>query len=403
VVLGSVFSFLVILTILGALMTVLPFRAFRKSSLYVRFAIVMVLMTVLATSFAVPPLIQALADRPHSFVRFLPTVWFLALCRSLLGRADPSLSALSLTALAATCIALVCAIGSYAFSYHRCYRRGSETMASLSSGGGAVAPGIFAVLDRIILRSPFERACFRFTIKALARGANQALVLGWFVGLGIVIASQTLFTAISATAHVIDRFPSAEILSIPLTLAYFLILGLRCAFGIPVALRANWLFRFTVNPETRECPVLARNVIFAFLLPALILICFPGYACFWGWQTSLVHTTIVAAMCILLTEISVMGLRKIPFTSSVPTFKSHAIAATLISMLGFFAFSTFTATGERWALDHPLRFLVFAPLLPGAWLALREWRKSLTYLDKRIIFEEKSSPAVEVMNLSYGP
>jgi len=37
------------------------------------------------------------------------------------------------------------------------------------------------------------------------------------------------------------------------------------------------------------------------------------------------------------------------------------------------------------------------------WLALREWRRSLTYLDKQIIFEEKSSPAVEVMNLTYGP
>jgi hypothetical protein len=61
------------------------------------------------------------------------------------------------------------------------------------------------------------------------------------------------------------------------------------------------------------------------------------------------------------------------------------------------------ATVERWALDDPVPFLVFALFFPGVWLALREWQRSLTYLDKQIIFEEKLSPAVEGMNLTYGP
>jgi len=402
VVLGSIFGFLMVLGILGALMTLLPFRAFRKSSLYVRFAIIIFLMAVLSTSFAVPTLIHGLAEHPHSFLRLLPTVWFLALCQSLLGRADPVLYSLGRTALAATCIALVCAIAAYAFSYRRCFTRSFETMVSLPTGGGAIAPRLFALLDRLILRSPFERASFRFTIRALVRGPNQALVLGWFAGLGIVIASQTLFAAVSAPSRTIEHFPSAEILGVPLALAYFLILGLRCAFDVPAALRANWLFRLTVDPETRECTPLARKVIFAFLSP-LILICAPLYAYFWGWRTSLIHTAIVTAMCILLTEISLMRFRKVPFTCSMPAFKSHAIAAILFYIFGFFTFSAFTATAERWALDDPIRFVVFALFFPGAWLALREWLRNLTFLDKRIIFEEKSSPAVEGMNLTNGP
>jgi hypothetical protein len=212
-----------------------------------------------------------------------------------------------------------------------------------------------------------------------------------------------LFAAISAPPHVIERFPSAEILGVPLALAYFLILGLRCAFDVPVSLRANWLFRLTVNPETSECIPLARKVIFAFLAPALILICFPLYGRFWGWQVSLIHTAIVAAMCVILVESSLMRFRKIPFTCSAPTFKSHAIVAILIYVVGFFAFSVFPASVERWAFDEPVRFLAFVPLLAGAWLALREWRRSLSPLDTRIIFEEKSLPAVEAMNLTYGP
>jgi hypothetical protein len=403
VVLGSIFGFLVVLAILGALMTILPFRVFRKSSLYVRFAIITILMTVLSTSFAVPPMIQTLAENPHSFLMLLPTVWFLALCQSLLGRADPLLYSLGWTALAATCIAFVCAIGGYAFSYHRCFTRSSETIVSLPAGGGAVAPRLFALLDRLILRSPLERASFRFTIRALVRGPNQALVMGWFAGLGIVIASETLFAPVSVPSRVAEHLPSAEILSIPLTLIYFLVLGLRCAFDIPATLRANWLFRLMINPETRECIPLARKVIFAFLFPALILVCFPAYAYFWGWRTSLIHTVIAAAMCIMLTEISLMRFRKVPFTCSVSVFKSHAIVAILLYILGFFAFSAFTATAERWAFGDPMRFLVFAFFFAGAYLALRQWRRSLTDLDKQIIFEEVPSPTVERMNLTYGP
>jgi hypothetical protein len=402
VVLGSIFGFLAVLAILGTLMTILPFRTFRKSSQYVRFAIILVLMTALSTSFAVPPMIHALAEDRHSLLRLLPTVWFLALFQSLLGGADTVLTSLGRTALAATCIGLVCAIGSYAFSYRRCFTRSSETMVSLPAGGGAIAPRLFASLDRLILRSSFERASFRFTMKALVRGPTQSLVLGWFAGLGIVIASQTLFAAVSAPSHKIEHFPSAEILGVPLTLAYFLILGVRCAFDIPATLRANWLFRLTIDPETRECTPLTRKVVFVFLFPALILICFPLYAYFWGWRTSLIHTVIVAAMCVMLTEISLMRFRKIPFTCSVPVFKNHAIVAILFYILSFFAFSAFTATTERWAFDDPMRFLVFVFFFPGVWLALREWRRSLTYLDKRIIFEEKSSPTVERMNLTYG-
>jgi hypothetical protein len=403
VVLGSIFGFLVVLAILGVLMTILPFRAFRKSSLYVRFAIILFLMTILSTSFAVPPMIHTLADQPYSFLRLLPTVWFLALCQSMLGREDPLLYSLGWTALAATCLALVCAIGAYAFGYRRCFSRSSETMVSLPAGGGAIAPRLFVLLDRLILHSSFERASFRFTMRALVRGPNQALALCWFAGLGIVIASQTLFAAVSAPSHAIERFPSAGVLGVPLTLAYFLILGLRCAFDIPATLRANWLFRLTINPETRECTPLARKVIFAFLFPSLILICFPLYAHYWGWRTSLIHTVIVAAMCITLTEIFVMRFRKVPFTCSMPTFKSHAIVAILVYIFGFFVFTAFAASAERWAFDAPIRFLTFVLFFPGVWLALREWRRSLTYLDKQIIFEEKSSPAVEVMNLTYGP
>jgi hypothetical protein len=321
----------------------------------------------------------------------------------MLGRTTPALAGLARFALEATAIALVVAIAAYGFSYRRCFTRSAETIDALPAGGGAFVPWIFRVLDRLVFRTPFQRAGFRFTMKTFARSDSQALVLGWFAGLGIVAASQTLFFALSARAHEINHVPSAAILSVPLTLGYFLIFGLRCAFEVPVAVRANWMFRVTVDPDTHECATLARKIILLFLLPALLLICFPVYAHFRGWQLALTHTAIVTAMCLLLIEILLIPFRKIPFTCQMPSFRSHSIAAVAIFILGFFVFSSLTSAGEQWALEDPFRFVLFIPLLPAAAFAIWKWRQGMIHMDKKITFEDQLAPAVEVaMNLDLG-
>jgi hypothetical protein len=397
--LASIFSFLAVLTSLGILISVLPFHIFRKCSLYIRCAIVAFLLTILSTSSAVPPKIHALSENSSGWLRLFPPVWFVSLNQSILGRANSAISALGDRAWIATGVVLILAVFGYGLGYRRCFTHSAETIAMLPAAGGAVARRFFRVLDRMVFRSPFERASFRFTVKALVRGESQALVLGWFGGLGIVIACQTLFAAITSPLRSTDAIPSAEILSIPLTLGYFLILGLRCSFDVPVALRANWLFRLAVDRESEECVPFARKMIFVFLFPALFFFCLPLYSHFWGWKVGLVHTVVVTVMCVLFAEFLLMKFRKIPFTCSLPNFKSHSIVVILIYVIGFFAFSIFTATAERWAFVDQIRFLVFIPVAICMWLGLRYWRHSLTYLDTRIIFDETTPSAVETMDL----
>jgi hypothetical protein len=399
-VLASIFSFLSVLTALGALISILPFHVFQKCSLYIRCAIVAIILAGLSVSSAVPPMIHTLARHSDAPLKLLPSVWFVSLNQSMLGRPNLALSSLGERALTATEVALFLAIGAYALGYRRCFTYSAETIARLPSGEGAIVGRIFNVLNRLVFRSPFERASFRFTMKALARGENQALVLGWFGGLGIVIASQTLFAAVTSPAGPTDRIPSAAVLSVPLTLGYFLILGLCCSFDVPVALRANWLFRLAVAAESEECRPFARKMIFVFLFPALLLCSLPLYAYFWSWKVSLIHTAVVAAMCILFAEFLLTKFRKIPFTCSMPPFKSHSIVAILGYVMGFFVFSASASMAEHWALVEPARFLAFVPLLAGVSLGLRQWRQSLTYLDTRVIFEEPSSSEVETMDLS---
>jgi len=400
--LASVFGFLAVLASLGILISVLPFHVFRKFSLYLRCAIVALLLTILSTSSAVPPKIHVLSENPNGWLRLFPPVWFASLNQSMLGRANPAISALGERAWIATGVLLIVAVFAYGLGYRRCFINSAETIAMLPAGEGAVAGRFFRVLDRMVFRSPFERASFRFTVKALVRGESQALVLGWFAGLGIVIACQTLFAAITSPLRSTDLIPSAAILSVPLTLGYFLILGLSCSFDVPVALLANWLFQLTVDRESQECVPLARKMIFVFLLPASVFFCLPLYARFWGWEVGLVHTAVVTVMCVLFAEFLLVKFRKIPFTCSLPNFKSHSIVVILFYVIGFFAFSIVTATAEHWAFADQIRFLVFIPVVICVWLGLRYSRQSLTYLDKRIIFEEISPSALETMDLGSG-
>lgn len=401
-VLASAFSFLAVLTTLGVLISVLPFHIFRRLSLYIRCAIVAFLLAILSTSSAIPPKIGALSEASDDWLKLFPPVWFVSLNQSMLGRANPAISTLGHRAWEATGLVFVLAIFAYGLGYRRCFTSSVEASAMLPAGEGAVTRRFFKVLNRMVFRSPFERASFRFTVKALVRGENQALVLGWFGGLGIVIASQTLFAAITSPLRTTDGVPSSELLSIPLTLGYFLILGLRCSFDVPVALRANWLFRLTVDRESQECLPLARKMILVFLLPALLFGCLPLYAHFWGWRVGLIHTAVVTGMCLLFVNVLLATFRKIPFTCSLPNFKSHSIVVILIYTIGFFAFSMFTATAEQWAFADQIRFVVFIPPAICAWLGLRYWGQSLTYLDTRIIFDETAPSAVETMGLDSG-
>jgi hypothetical protein len=400
VVLASFFSFFVVLAVLGLLAGILPYRLFRRCSVYIRCGMIVFLMAILSTSFTMVNLVEHLSGPARPLVQLLSPVWFLGLCQHLRGIADPAFARLSRVALAGSIAAVVLAFAAYAFSYRRCFTDSAEVIPNFTAGRGATRPWRLPWFDGVVLRSPFERACFRFTMKTLLRSENHMLVLGGFTGLGIVLASQTLFEA--ARVKSTNAVPSVDLLSVPLIVAYFLLLGLRFSFEIPVALRANWIFRTTVNPGTNECVPLARKVMLTFVVPLLLLVCLPAYTAVHGWRVGLTHTAVVAALCFLLIKILLVRFRKIPFTCSMATFKSSALAAVLFYIIGFAAFTSWTATAERWALEDPLWYVPFGIVLGVIWLILERYREEMTYLDRQLIFEERAESAVEVLDLTFS-
>ena len=391
VMLASLFAFLTCFSLMSALMTLLPYRLFRRVSQAVRVLIVVALVVLFATSYAVPGWVRHLDA--HPFVALLPPVWYLALYQTIQGHAPPALAAISVLAMRAILIALGSALFLSALSYRRCFMRISE-----SSDGPLLrrrilrVPAVFSLLP-----SYFQRACSGFTLRALVRSEQHAIFFGGFAGLGLVAAAET---ALSAASQPKPAIPDADMLSIPLTLAYFVICGLRFVFEMPLELDANWMFQVVLDPEKHESAAVARNVT---LFVVVALIAAPAMVVFtalWNWRTAALQTIYFVGLSLLLTESLLVGFRKIPFTCSFPPFRHHVVMLVLLGIVGYSFFSGNGSQIEHWMMVQPLRFLWLVPSAAAAYDILRRFRNEIAPIDAGLIYRDQPKAGVTTLDLS---
>src|SRR5215469_12886512 len=95
VVLSGIFSFLAVFALLGLLMALLPPRHLRRVSAYARGMVVVYLVTVLCTSFAIPDSLRRVRGPAPSWTLLFPSCWFVSLCQLLRGRANPAMAELA--------------------------------------------------------------------------------------------------------------------------------------------------------------------------------------------------------------------------------------------------------------------------------------------------------------------
>jgi hypothetical protein len=399
VLLASIFSFFLVFFTIGMLMVVLPYRAFRKISLYLRSAMMGALIALLATSFVVPSLLN---HTPKNLVRFLPPTWFLGLCQLLRGRASPALALLGYQALIGLAITVVGALVAYAISYYTSFKRIPETSDIISANQGTGLSWFFRLLDQTVLISKFQRGGYRFAMKTLMRSEHHGLVLGAFFGLGIVTASQFLFAAFRGKEVQAGHLPSFEILAVPLVLSYCMIVGIRLAFELPAELRANWIFRLSLDKSKHECIPLAVKIMLTFIVPWVLGILFPVYGYLWGWRVGLLQSIVVTLWSLLLGEFLLLKFRKVPFTCSYPPFRNSALVMALSYVLGFFVFVILTSKLEHWALVNPAAMVCFVVFPLTTWYVLSRLRQDIPAVDKELIFEENAGTGFELLDLKRG-
>lgn len=397
VLLASLFVSFALFALIGTLMVLLPDSVFRRISIYVRVLVVIVLLGLLCSTFAVAPLLSTLHAGGPSFLRWLPPVWFLGMSRMILGKADAAMAQMGAIGLWAVIAVAILAPLVYVLSYYRYFIRIPET---LDTTLRSRAPRILfpmRLMDLFVLRSAYERATYRFAMKTLLRNDRHSLIFGGFAGLGIVIASQTLLSAVNQKS---GGSPSAALISVPFTLAYFLICGLRFVFDLPAELRANWVHRVILDSEQQAPADAARKVILTFVLPWILLVCMPLDVCYWGWAVGSALTTVLVAGCYLLADGLLRRFAKIPFACAYPAWSQNATVIVLFYVLGLWVFSSILPSLEHALLVKSVWYLWGLVLvLLVARLALRKLRDD-DPRSKILVFEEAPDTPFELLNLS---
>ncbi len=375
-------------------MALLPAALLRRVSHAVRFLVATVLLALIASSFTVPYLLTQVPVPTAHKIALLPPVSFLGLARTIwLQGTDPFAAEISRAALSAVGVTLLIAFVAYALSFRRSFIRIPEMADAGPLPRLRRSFLLLAPLHKAIIRTAPQRACYHFVARTLLRSDGHLQILLGFAALGLVLSAETLSSASSLHSLVTGQAPSAEFLSVPFILAYCVIVGIRFAFELPADLRANWIFRFWLDPGQQDARPIARRVLLLFSLPWLVPAAFLSVLFFWGWTTALLHSAILIVCTILLVETVLIRFRKIPFTCSYPPFQSHSGLIFVAYLFGFFLFTDYLPQMEHWSILSPWQAIWFVPLLAAALFALRQYRKQMLDMDKHLIFEEPSPSA----------
>jgi len=392
--LASLFTFFLVFTVLGILSTVLPRRAFQATSSWVRGIMVVAFLMLLPGGEAAAVLLRQLALKPDSPLRWLPPVWFLGLYQSLQHRATPFLAEAGRFVLPATAVLFICVLAVYTLSYRRYFRAILESPRRRAGFRGfRLVP---ALLDLFGTGARgFERACHSFAARALLRNETHRLCLAVALGLGWLLEFQSMVEFTGGPR------PSAALLEGPLIAAYLLALALRLALEIPASLPSNWIYRSLVDPLGNQTLGVARRLMLAFLVPAVLL---PSAAYFWwrlGWRAALLEGGCSLGLSLCLMEALLSGYRKVPLTCPVPGVQQSFLVLCITQFLAFEAFTQIGAVLERWGFDNPLRFIWLAAAMLAAWAwRRRRQRHALEAGEAELGITFDSAPPPDVVRLN---
>jgi len=395
---GNAFVFLSLIAVQGLLMNFLGPGAFRKASRLVQFLLLISLLTV----FFLMPIVsfEKLRQNPRMLEVF-PPAWFLGLYETLLLGRTPEFASLARQALGALGLAGLGFIIAYLASYKRQVRRILEGERIGARGSARWRESLGLLMQRIIFRSPGERAVFNFILRTLLNSEKHRVYLGAYFGVGMAFVAMGVITVFARHGYGAIHGLHIELLSIPLVLTFFTLVGMRVVFALPSQLGANWIFRLTEQKERQPYLAGVQRAMFLLGVMPILFVVAPLCIGAWGWRTAGLHMIFVVILAFLLREALIFRLNKIPFTCTYLPGKANL---KLMFFPYLFAFTTYAytmTTLERWLMQKPILFTAFAFtafLVLAASIACRN-RK----LSRRGSFVYDVSPlqVAEPLNLSH--
>jgi hypothetical protein len=295
----------------------------------------------------------------------------------------------------------VTAVALFVGTHGRLIRRAIEARdAGSSSRAGR---SLLQRAARLLSPNAVSRAVFELTLRTLLRSRSHRLLVAMNVGIALALIVSALVPLAMRRGLAGFGQPVVEILSAPLVVIFFLLIGIRFAIALPVEPRANWIVRLH-EPSSRAAVingVRSALLLIGVLPPAIVAGC--AGATLWGPWLAVKHGIFCIAMGWLLVEIVLIRLAKIPFTCTY--FPGRSRVATFWPFY-LTAFITYTYTAAAWeaeALSQPTAFANTLLVLAIAVMVLTILRhRYLLALPGLRFIEEDPATLFEGFHLSEG-
>jgi hypothetical protein len=298
-------------------------------------------------------------------MRLLPSVWFVRLHEALAGTAAPDAYPVALFALTLTVSVTAAAILLYGASYARLTRHAIETPPGAS--GRARLRGLGGLAERAprwLRGSPVERAVCAFALRTLVRSRQHRMLLALYGSVALALVVSSMLTLVLRDDPLTFAQPRIAIMSAPLVVFFFMLIGMRVLFGIPVELGANWVFRLREPVDRIAVVAGVRRAMLAGCVVPVALLAGGSAALLWGTRIGIAHGVFCTLMGALLVEILLVRFCKIPFTCTY--FPGTARVRTLwpLYLMAFTNYCyTAAALETEILLRRPVAYGVFCAVL----------------------------------------
>ena len=312
---GGLFLFFALIAAQAVLLNVFGRRTAHRLALLLQVVFVVVLLQAMLFIPMLGPLMRSVfVGKGQTLVAYLPPTWFLALYDVIAGVARPAPARYALAAIGATLGSAVVATALLAGSYRRLVRIALETIDRSRETQAGLARRVSSALARLLTKDPVRRAIAGFTLRTLSRSRTHLILLATYLGFATAIALPSFVPLILRRGSGLD-VPSIAVLSLPLVFNFFALVALRVLLALPTEIKANWIFRLYLADD-HMVPAI-DGVRVALLVAVVVPIAtISGLVAtgLWGPGTALQHALFTGAAGVLLVDVLMVGLRKIPFT-----------------------------------------------------------------------------------------
>jgi hypothetical protein len=385
----------------GLFINILTGRAFRRISPWLQMASMGLMITMLFLTPLACGSVRMLFEGHSPLLRWFPPFWFLALYVDMLPGQPGGAMFHELAPLATRGLGYAAAAFgvTYLLGYRRHAQRVMESLETSPEGPGRLRAWFTRLVNERLVPHPLERATFHFISNTILRSARHRLFLAMYGGIAFALTLQTLVRIEGRGGMPMLLFVSAGMLSIPLTLSFLAVTGLRAAFNLPVELRANWVFQVCENEERVRHIRAARKWIVVMGLVPLFALLAPFEIWLRGWRMAAIHLSFAFVLSLVLLNLLLVWFRKIPFTCAYFPGKTSMAVMAFLYVMGFIGYAwTMAGLEAKWLQSPPQLILFYVAAVAALWGL--EWLEERELgIDDMLIYEDEPDPIVRELEL----